>query len=357
MLRRNSRTHRGIEEAALRALELYQREVRRFLAEPRAAAAVMQRTDAGDDIILDTLRLYDLSVCYVNRKSTGGSIVDKLVQVERHFESDNLGSLKAQLLTGDQTIEEIGAALDRIEAERSDTGNPRLSAVVATNLISHGVDLERINMMVVCGMPSHYAEYVQSSSRAARSHPGLVFVCFKARDPRETSQYEFFPAMHEHMDRLIEAVAVNRFASFAPKKTVPGLIAGVLLCDITPDLYGAQITKPLDHVPTLQIAIGRAPAPKKGTLSNCVSVDYIREAVIKIIGVDVVRPPAMPSQVENLRIRIEEVFDDQMGAIGRTLESQLKAVLNLITSFRDVDEGIDFGSIDSANFVTRLRAR
>jgi hypothetical protein len=65
----------------------------------------------------------------------------------------------------------------------------------------------------------------------------------------------------------------------------------------------------------------------------------------------------MPSQVENLRIRIEEVFDDQMGAIGRTLESQLKAVLNPITSFRDVDEGIDFGSIDSANFVTRLRAR
>jgi hypothetical protein len=348
---------RGIEEAALRALELYQREVRRFLAEPRAAAAVMQRTDADDDLILDTLRLYDLSVCYVNRKSTGGSIVDKLVQVERHFESENLGSLKAQLLTGDQTIDEIGAALDRIEAERSDTGNPRLSAVVATNLISHGVDLERINMMVVCGMPSHYAEYVQSSSRAARSHPGLVFVCFKARDPRETSQYEFFPAMHEHMDRLIEAVAVNRFASFAPKKTVPGLIAGVLLCDITPDLYGTQITKPLDHVPTLQIALGRAPAPKKGTLSNCVSVDYIREAVIKIIGVDVVRPPAMPSQVENLRVRIEEVFDDQMGAIGRTLESQLKAVLNPITSFRDVDEGIDFGSIDSANFVTRLRAR
>jgi hypothetical protein len=46
-----------------------------------------------------------------------------------------------------------------------------------------------------------------------------------------------------------------------------------------------------------------------------------------------------------------------MGAIGRTIESQLKVVLDPITSFRDVDEGIDFGSIDSAGFVTRLRSR
>jgi hypothetical protein len=50
-------------------------------------------------------------------------------------------------------------------------------------------------------------------------------------------------------------------------------------------------------------------------------------------------------------------MDEQLGAIGRAIENQLKVVLNPITSFRDVDEGVDFGSIDSANFVTRLRAR
>jgi hypothetical protein len=108
--------------------------------------------------------------------------------------------------------------------------------------------------MAVCGMPSHYAEYVQSTSRAARSHPGIVFVCFKSRDPREHSQFEFFPKMHEHLDRLIEAVAVNRFASFAPQKTVPGLLSGLLLCDYSPSLFGNGIPKTLDHVPTLRIA-------------------------------------------------------------------------------------------------------
>jgi superfamily II DNA or RNA helicase len=348
---------RSIEEPGVRIVALYQREIRHLMSDPRKAAAIMERPDASDDALRDILRLYDLSLCYVNRKSTGGSIVDKLTQVEREFEAENLGTLKAQLLTGDQNIEEIGAALDRIETERIETGNPRLNVVVATNLISHGVDLERINMMTVCGMPSHYAEYVQSSSRAARSHAGIVFVCFKARDPRETSQFEFFHAMHQHMERLIEPVAVNRFASFAPRKTVPGLIAGILLCDLTPDLYGSKITKSLDHVPTLQIALGRAPAPKKGTEANCVKETYLRDAVLAIIGVDRVRPPASTAQVRNLRARVEEVFEEQMAAIGRSMESQLKVVLNPITSFRDVDEGIDFGSLDSAGFVTRLRAR
>lgn len=347
---------RGIQEPALRLLTLYQGEIRRLQSKPREAALIMDCEGLEDKDILETLRLYDLSVCYVNRKSIGGSIIDKLGQVSRTLAMDNLGEVKGQLLTGDQSIEDVGATLDRIEQERMDTGQPRLDVVVATNLISHGVDLERINMMTVCGMPSHYAEYVQSSSRAARSHPGCVFVCFKARDPRETSQYEFFPAMHEHMDRLIEAVAVNRFASFAPYKTVPGLLAGVLLCEFSPELYGSKIKRPLDHVPTLRIALGKEPGSSHGE-SHCINEADLRQAIERIIGVDTVRHPASKAQIEHLRNRVQDVFDDQIAAIGRTLETKLKDVLNPITSFRDVDEGIDFGSNDSANLVLRLRAR
>jgi superfamily II DNA or RNA helicase len=84
--------------------------------------------------------------------------------------------IHSQFLTGDQSIDEVGAALDRIEREGEDTGLDRLDLLIATSLISHGVDLERINMMVVCGMPSHYAQYVQTSSRCARNHPGLASI-------------------------------------------------------------------------------------------------------------------------------------------------------------------------------------
>jgi hypothetical protein len=348
---------RGVEEPALRTLAIYIDEIRQLKVSPRQAAQVLGRPDLTDDVVSAVLRLYDLELCYVNRKATGGSIIDKLGRAERDLLSRGLGTLQSKLLTGDQSMDEVGITLERIEKELQESGGPRLDTVVATNLISHGVDLERINMMAVCGMPSHYAEYVQATSRCARSHPGLITVCFRAGDPREISQFEFFPVMHEHMDRLIEAVAVNRFASFAPKKTVPGLLAGLLLCQWTPSLYGSRITKPLDHVPTLNIALGNKPGSQSGTQTGTIPVEELRAAIYKIIGVDSVRPPASASQIENLRKRVDDVFDDQMAAIARSLESQLKDVLNPITSFRDVDEGIDFGSVDSADYAVRLRAR
>ena len=349
---------RAIHEPILRILALYQREIRRLKYDPRRVETIMQSDPFSDEEIQDTLRLYDFSLCYVNRKSVGGSIIDKLARaVNPLLDTENLGEVRGDLLTGDLGMERVGATLDRIERERQYTGEPRLDVVAATNLISHGVDLERINMMAVCGMPSHYAEYVQSTSRAARSHAGLVFVCFKARDPRETSQYEFFPQMHEHLDRLIEPVAVNRFASFAPRKTIPGLLAGVLLCDRTPVLYGTQISKPLDHVPTLKVALGRQAASTSGTTSGCVNENSLRQAIEEIIGVEKVRPPASSAQIRHVQRQVSEVFDDLMSAIGRSLENKLKDVVKPLTSFRDVDEGIDFGSLDSASLVFRIRGR
>lgn len=347
---------RAIEDSAIRATSLYIREVRRLKATPKKAAQIVGAPEATDDEVLSILRLYDLSLCYVNRKATGGSISDKMTFIERLLAREKLGSISHRVLTGDQSTEYIGDTLDLIEREKNETGEPRLDVVIATNLISHGVDLERINMMTVCGMPSHYAEYVQSTSRAARSHPGIVFVCFKSRDPREHSQFEFFTQMHEHMERLIEAVAVNRFASFAPRKTVPGLLAGLLLCDYSPRLFGSDIPKTLDHVPTLQIALGLKPGTSS-TTSGCVNPDDLQNAIKAIIGVDKVYPPASPAQVENVRRRVEESFQDQMGAIGRTFETKLADAIKPITSFRDVDEGIDFGSTDSSVIVPRLRAK
>lgn len=348
---------KGIEDAVNRAIGLYWAEIRRLEKEPSRVAEIINRTDLSDEDCRDLLRLYDLSLIYVNRKATGGSVLTRLGRVNAALAREALAPVEGKLLTGDNPVEDVGATLDRIDADRRDTPAPRLNVLIATSLISHGVDLERINSMVMAGMPSRYAEYVQSTSRSARTHPGLVFVCFKGSDAREASQFEFFFPMHEHMDRLIEAVAVNRFASFAPRKTVPGLLAGLLLCDFTPRLYGQGVNKPLDHIPTLQIALGYKPAPKSGTVGGCVDPNVIRESLYRIVGVDEVRPPAVPAEIANTKRVIDEVLDDNLSEIARTLETKLKDALNPILSFRDVDEGIDFGSADSASYVTRLRPR
>ncbi|MHB8719435.1 MAG: C-terminal helicase domain-containing protein [Candidatus Dormibacteria bacterium] len=344
---------RAIEDSALRVVALYQREIRRLRSDIANAATVIGAPEATSGAIARALRLHDLSVCYVNRKAVGGSIVEKLARTEQLLQRERLGGLRGVLLTGDQTIDEVGATLDRIECQLDETEEPRLDVLAATNLISHGVDLERINMMAVCGMPSHYAEYVQATSRSARSHPGVAFVCFNSKDPRERSQFEFFYPMHEHMERLIEAVAVNRFASHAPRKTVPGLLLGLLLNEYTPRLFGTAISKPLDHVPTLQGALGMSPS-KAGP---CIDQAALCATIEAIIGVDVVHPPASPAQIQHARTQVKVAYEDLMGSIGRTVENKLQDVIHPITSFRDVDEGIEFGSIDSASLITRMRAR
>jgi hypothetical protein len=150
---------------------------------------------------------------------------------------------------------------------------------------------------------------------------------------------------------------VNRYASFAPRKTVPGILAAVLLCDTTPRLFGRDVTKTLDHLPTLQVALGFKPAPKTGTRSGCVSRDELLDAIHQIIGVDRHHPPASQAEISNARRVIDEVFEQQIATIARSLEGSLKDAIHPILSFRDVDEGIDFGSLDSASYVNRLRPR
>jgi hypothetical protein len=61
--------------------------------------------------------------------------------------------------------------------------------------------------------------------------------------------------------------------------------------------------------------------------------------------------------VRNVRERVEQALGDWMGTIKRTDEMWLSNVLEPLTSFRDVDEGIEFGSLDSAALIDRIRGR
>jgi len=105
----------------------------------------------------------------------------------------------------------------------------RLNTITATNMIAHGVDVDRFNMMAFFGMPRGTAEYIQASSRAGRSRPGLVFNVAHPIRERDLSHYHFFEKYHAFLDRLVEPVPINRWAKNSVKQTHPGLFMGLIL--------------------------------------------------------------------------------------------------------------------------------
>ncbi|GAA0933822.1 helicase-related protein [Nonomuraea longicatena] len=102
-----------------------------------------------------------------------------------------------------------------------------LDIVLATNMISVGVDVDRLGLMAIMGQPQTTAEYIQSSSRVGRRDPGLVVVLYNAARSRDRSHYESFVPYHSALYRQVESSSVTPFSSRARDRALHAVLVGM----------------------------------------------------------------------------------------------------------------------------------
>ena len=97
------------------------------------------------------------------------------------------------------------------EAEQPRGTNDPIDVLACTSMISVGVDISRLNAMVVLGQPKTTAEYIQASSRVGRATgaAGVVLMNCVATKPRDRAHFENFIRYHESIYRWVEPSSVT----------------------------------------------------------------------------------------------------------------------------------------------------
>ena len=158
----------------------------------------------------------------------------------RYIEPFNIDELTSRKSAADipRILDRLEAVFDpQAEAERkrrakggrsADLSGQPYDVILATNMISVGVDVSRLGLMIVASQPKATAEYIQATSRVGRAFPGLVCTVYNWARPRDLSHYERFEHYHATFYEQVEALSVTPFSPRALDRGLTGVLVSYL---------------------------------------------------------------------------------------------------------------------------------
>ena len=335
--------NKTIFNTMLELIELYHREIQQLQRLSSIAPNPYQGTyQPGTQAWRDLLDNYVTSLTYfLATRELDGIHTDLEGDTNGRLRQDELNPLKIDELTGGTSTADVTRILERIER----TANPEdADAVLATSMVSHGVDIDRFNAMIFYGMPRQTAEYIQASSRVGRAHVGLVFTCMHPARERDRSHYAYFNKYHEYLGQLVEPVAINRWATYSVDRTLPGLFMGVLLqllayrqADVSPRRFYRR-----DHVVN---------AINAGRITKEDFIPLLEDAYFSYVGDGI----ELDTYRDRIKRQIESFLYDQIVPSQANWVSEAFEPNKPMRSLRDVDEAVQIEiDQDGADWIERM---
>lgn len=210
------------------------------MTEIRMMSALLQRTDMMDLPYAVKDKLWTLTAYFNSLRDLGkaSTLVDDDVKdfiirtAHRFFITPRL-IIGADELTSRVSTTELNETLDKLEKVEYSEENRAAkryasNILLATNMISVGIDVARLNVMLMMGQPKLTSEYIQASSRVGRNYPGVVFVQYDATKSRDRSHYERFRSYHESYYRFVEPTGATPFSKPARERALHAVLTAMI---------------------------------------------------------------------------------------------------------------------------------
>ena len=178
---------------------------------------------AEDDV---QTRSYRVQMSMVERPALAQRSVNNIRELTSRVSSQDIPKYLDQLEIKFKT--EFDSTTGKYVTRWQEGDTRAIDVVLATNMLSVGVDVNRLGLMAVNGQPKGTAEYIQATSRVGRSFPGLVCTVLTWARPRDLSHYETFEHYHATFYKHVEAQSVTPFSPRAMDRGLTGTLLSLM---------------------------------------------------------------------------------------------------------------------------------